>query len=79
MPRELFGLAMGPAATQFLNGLVSLNDKGQIVIDLNMSTSVPGIFAAGDVRAESSRQLVSAAGDGATAALAAVRYLRMDA
>jgi thioredoxin reductase (NADPH) len=62
--------------TQFLNGLVPLNEKGQIVTDLNMQTSVPGIFAAGDVRAESSRQLVSAAGDGATAALAAVRYLR---
>jgi thioredoxin reductase (NADPH) len=62
--------------TQFLNGLVPLNEKGQIVTDLSMRTSVPGIFAAGDVRAESSRQLVSAAGDGATAALAAVRYLR---
>jgi thioredoxin reductase (NADPH) len=63
--------------TQFLNGLVPLNDKGQIVTDLSMRTSVPGIFAAGDVRAESSRQLVSAAGDGATAALAAIQYLRM--
>lgn len=63
--------------TQFLNSLVLVNDKGQIVTDLSMRTSVPGIFAAGDVRAESSRQLVSAAGDGATAALAAIRYLRM--
>jgi thioredoxin reductase (NADPH) len=62
--------------TQFLNGLVPLNDKGQIVTDLRMRTVVPGIFAAGDVRAESSRQLVSAAGDGATAALAAVGYVR---
>lgn len=62
--------------TQFLNGLVPSNNKGQIVTDLSMRTIVPGIFAAGDVRAESSRQLVSAAGDGATAALAAIRYLR---
>jgi thioredoxin reductase (NADPH) len=62
--------------TQFLNGLVPVNDKGQIVTDLSMRTSVPGIFAAGDVRAESSRQLVSAAGDGATAALAAIQHLR---
>lgn len=62
--------------TQFLSGVVPLNEKGQIVTDLSMCTSVPGIFAAGDVRAESSRQLVSAAGDGATAALAAVRYVR---
>jgi len=62
--------------TQFLNGLVHVNDKGQLVTDLSMRTSVAGIFAAGDVRAESSRQLVSAAGDGATAALAAIQHLR---
>jgi thioredoxin reductase (NADPH) len=62
--------------TQFLNGLLPLNERGQIVTDLSMRTAVPGILAAGDVRCESSRQLVSAAGDGATAALAAVRYLR---
>ncbi|MBI3303552.1 MAG: thioredoxin-disulfide reductase [Deltaproteobacteria bacterium] len=62
--------------TQFLNGLVPLNERGQIVTDLWMRTAVPGILAAGDVRHESSRQLISAAGDGATAALAAVRYLR---
>ena len=60
----------------FLNGLVPVNKQGQIITDLQMRTSVPGILAAGDVRCESSRQLVSAAGDGATAALAAVRYVR---
>jgi thioredoxin reductase (NADPH) len=62
--------------TQLLKGLVPLNERGQIVTDLWMRTAVPGILAAGDVRHESSRQLISAAGDGATAALAAVRYLR---
>jgi thioredoxin reductase (NADPH) len=62
--------------TQFLNGVLPVNEQGQIVTDLWMRTSVLGIFAAGDVRADSSRQLVSAAGDGATAALAAVRHLR---
>jgi thioredoxin reductase (NADPH) len=41
-----------------------------------MRTRVPGVLAAGDVRAESARQLVTSAGDGATAALAAVQYLR---
>jgi thioredoxin reductase (NADPH) len=60
----------------FLNGLVPTNDRGQVITDLQMCTSIPGILAAGDVRGESSRQLVSAAGDGATAALAAVRYVR---
>jgi thioredoxin reductase (NADPH) len=59
-----------------LNGLVPLNARGQVITDLCMRTTVPGILAAGDVRAESARQLISAAGDGATAALAAVRYLR---
>jgi thioredoxin reductase (NADPH) len=62
--------------TQMLNGLVPLNARGQVITDLCMRTTVPGILAAGDVRAESARQLISAAGDGATAALAAVRYLR---
>ncbi|MBI3795987.1 MAG: FAD-dependent oxidoreductase [Deltaproteobacteria bacterium] len=62
--------------TEFLQGLVPLNERGQILTDLSMRTAIPGILAAGDVRHESSRQLVSAAGDGATAALAAIRYLR---
>ena len=62
--------------TEFLKDTVSINESGQVVTDLWMRTSVPGIFAAGDVRADSSRQLISAAGDGATAALAAVRYVR---
>jgi thioredoxin reductase (NADPH) len=62
--------------TAFLNGLVPLNARGQIVTDLWMRTAVPGILAAGDVRGASARQLISAAGDGATAALAAIHYLR---
>ena len=62
--------------TEFLGGLVPLDARGQIVTDLRMRTRVPGVLAAGDVRAESARQLVTSAGDGATAALAAVQYLR---
>ena len=62
--------------THFLDGLVPLNGHGQIVTDLWMRTAVPGILAAGDVRGDSARQLIAAAGDGATAALAAIRYLR---
>ncbi len=62
--------------TQFLNDLVQLNERGQIVTDLCMRTIVPGIFAAGDVRHASVRQLAASVGDGATAALTAVRYLQ---
>jgi thioredoxin reductase (NADPH) len=62
--------------TECLGGLVPLDERGQIVTDLRMRTRVPGILAAGDVRAESARQLVTSAGDGATAALTAVGYLR---
>jgi thioredoxin reductase (NADPH) len=40
-----------------------------------METEIPGIFAAGDIRKNSSRQVITAAGDGATAALSAERYL----
>ena len=64
------------AKTQFLGDLVPCNGNGQIVTDLWMRTATPGVLAAGDVRSDSSRQLVSAAGDGATAALAAIRYVR---
>jgi thioredoxin reductase (NADPH) len=62
--------------TQFLRGLLALDPAGHIKTDAMMRTSVDGIFAAGDVRAGSVAQLAAAAGDGATAALAAFRYLR---
>jgi thioredoxin reductase (NADPH) len=65
--------------TEFLGGLAPLAESGQIVTDLEMRTAVPGILAAGDVRAASARLLVASAGDGATAARAAIRYLRTKA
>ncbi len=55
--------------------LVSLDEKGYIVADESCRTSSPGIFAAGDIRTKEVRQLVTAAADGATAALAAVKYI----
>jgi thioredoxin reductase (NADPH) len=64
--------------TAFLRGLVALDAGGHIEADLNMRTSVAGIFAAGDIRKSSVAQLAAAAGDGATAAIAAYRYLRME-
>jgi thioredoxin reductase (NADPH) len=58
-----------------LRGLVEVDRGGHAIVDLDMRTSVPGLFAAGDVRTRAARQLVSACGDGATAALAADHYL----
>lgn len=57
--------------TDFLPQEVKLDAQGFIVTDTEMRTSVPGIFAAGDVRSKLCRQVITAAGDGATAAQAA--------
>jgi thioredoxin reductase (NADPH) len=62
--------------TAFLRGVLSLDATGHIETDIMMQTSLPGVFAAGDIRKSSVAQLVAAAGDGATAAIAAYRYLR---
>jgi thioredoxin reductase (NADPH) len=61
--------------TAFVRGTVELDSTGHVVVDAHLQSSVPGVFAAGDIRQFSSGQLVSAAGDGATAALSAARYL----
>lgn len=62
--------------TEFLRGVVALDAGGHVPVDLWMRTPVLGLLAAGDVRRQSARQLIASAGDGATAALAAERYLR---
>lgn len=61
--------------TEFLRGLVNLDEAGYIMTDENCKTSVEGIFAAGDCRKKLLRQVATAVGDGATAAFAAERYL----
>ncbi len=61
--------------TKPVAGLVRLNDLGEIPVDRNQATTVPGFFAAGDVTDEPEKQMVVAAGAGAKAALAAHRYL----
>jgi thioredoxin reductase (NADPH) len=62
--------------TAFLRGSVDLDPSGHVVVDAHLQTLVPGVFAAGDIRQASSRQLIAAAGDGATAAVHAARYLK---
>ena len=61
--------------TDFVRGVLKTDNAGHIPVDLWMETEVPGMFAAGDIRQHSAAQLASAAGDGATAAIAAVRYV----
>ena len=61
--------------SHLLKDLVELDDGGHAKVDLRMHTTVPGLFVAGDLRTQAARQLVSACGDGATAALAAEAYL----
>ena len=55
--------------------LIKLNEQGFIIVDRDLATSVPGIFAAGDVCEKPLRQIITAAGDGATAAHSAGKYL----
>ncbi|MGI2335457.1 MAG: thioredoxin-disulfide reductase [Dehalogenimonas sp.] len=61
--------------TDYLKGVVELNQFGAVITNENMETNSPGVYAAGDVRANSVRQVVTAAGDGATAASNAQNYL----
>ena len=58
-----------------LKGLVELDAGGHAIVGLGMETAVPGLFVAGDIRTRAARQLISAAGDGATAAISAEHYL----
>jgi thioredoxin reductase (NADPH) len=61
--------------TAFLRGQVNLDERGFIVTDASFMTSMPGVFAAGDVRAGSTKQLASAVGEGAAASIQIRRYL----
>jgi len=61
--------------TDYLKGLLPLSDTGDITTNEKMETEIPGIFAAGDIRHNSARQAITAAGDGATAAIFAERSI----
>ena len=63
--------------TQFLaNSEIRLADNGLIITDDNLQTSMPGVWAAGDVRLGSTKQIISAAGEGSTAAIKIGKFLR---
>ena len=61
--------------TDFLKGMVRLDEKGHIITDDGMETSQKGVFAGGDCRSKKLHQIVTACGDGATAAFSAQRYV----
>ena len=55
--------------------LCDLNEQGQVMVNLSMKTSIDGLWACGDMRVEAPKQVVSAAGDGAVAALQVISYV----
>ncbi|MDP2961081.1 MAG: thioredoxin-disulfide reductase [candidate division Zixibacteria bacterium] len=61
--------------TEFLKGKIDLDKDGYIISDENTKTSIPGVFVAGDVRQKNLRQIATAIGDGAVAAVMAQKYL----
>lgn len=61
--------------TEFVRGVVDLNEWGEIKVDSRMATSQPGIYAAGDVADACPKQVATAAGSGVNAALAVNEYL----
>jgi thioredoxin reductase (NADPH) len=62
--------------SQAFSSLLECDADGSIVADEMMATPAPGIFAAGDIRRNSPRQVSTAVGDGATAAISAFKYLK---
>jgi thioredoxin reductase (NADPH) len=61
--------------TDMVRGIVDLDDGGYIIVDADMKTSVKGIFAGGDCIRKGLRQVITACGDGATAAASAQHYV----
>ncbi|MFW6268266.1 MAG: NAD(P)/FAD-dependent oxidoreductase, partial [Marinilabiliaceae bacterium] len=62
--------------TEPLRGLVELNERNEIVVDRDMKTNIPGVFAAGDSINKRYRQITTATAEGTIASLSAGEYLR---
>ena len=61
--------------SNFLKGQVPMDELGHINTNIAMETEIPGVYACGDIRVNSDRQLGNAVGDGITAALSAYKYI----
>ena len=65
-------------SSDLVKGIVRTDEQGYIITDCDdMATSVPGIFACGDIRKKLVRQISGAVGDAATAAIAAQQYIEL--
>jgi thioredoxin reductase (NADPH) len=62
-------------STEKLKGIVNLNERNEIITNENLSTNIPGVFAAGDSRAKRYRQITTAVSDGTIAALSSIEYV----
>ncbi|OPX90038.1 MAG: NADH dehydrogenase [Pelotomaculum sp. PtaB.Bin104] len=65
--------------TDFIKNFLKLNQRGEIVVDCSCHTSVPGVYAAGDVSSVPEKQVIVAAGEGAKAGLGAFQYILSNA
>ncbi|MDR1644018.1 MAG: FAD-dependent oxidoreductase [Clostridiales bacterium] len=75
LPVEALFIAVGAIPkTELFKGLLNLDPQGFIITDENMETGIPGVYAAGDIRKKSLRQVVTAVADGAIAAHSAMEY-----
>ena len=73
----LFPFIGSTPATDFVQGLGILNEQGYVLVNEHMETTIPGIYAAGDVIAKELRQIVTACNDGAIAAQHIVENLKI--
>jgi thioredoxin reductase (NADPH) len=62
-------------SSDFLNNIVSMDSEGFIIVNKEMETNIPGVYACGDVVGKRLRQISTAVGEGATAAFNAGKYL----